>query len=284
MTQQTAPNLEQIRPAKASSTGTTFLLPACTLWRREMVRFFREKNRIASALLTPFLMWIGLGAGLSSVHFSMAAGPIGGSVSYMQYIFPGMVTMILLFTAIFSTITIIEDRREGFLQGVLTSPASRQAIVTGKILGGATLAMGQGIIFLALWPAVSNHFAIWTFFAAAGVMIIISISLTALGLCIAWMMDSTAGFHAIMMLVLMPMWFLSGAVFPLSTAPLPMKILMYADPLTYGQSALAGVMHGQMGDQLLVRGTIAWPVMIVVAITLVAMAGAVASRTRKDGK
>ena len=127
------------------------LLPALSLCQRELVRFLRQRNRIIGALATPIVFWLLIGGGMGR-SFSSSNVPGGGS--YLQYFFPGTVLMILLFTAIFSTISIIEDRREGFLQSVLVAPVSRQAIVLGKVLGGTILAFGQGLIFLLLAPLV----------------------------------------------------------------------------------------------------------------------------------
>src|SRR5947209_4707062 len=158
-----------------------------------------------------------------------AAG--GTSGGYMVYFFPGTVIMILLFTAIFSTISIIEDRREGFLQSVLVAPISRMAIVLGKLLGGTILAFGQGLVFLLLAPLIGVHFSAMSFIASCGILFIVSFALTGLGFCIAWRMSSTQGFHAIMNLFLMPMWFLSGALFPGRGA---MRWVMAVNPLTYG--------------------------------------------------
>jgi ABC-2 type transport system permease protein len=122
--------------------------------------------------------------------------------------------MILLFTAIFSTISIIEDRREGSCQGVLVAPVSRMSIVLGKVLGGTALAFGQGLLFLLLGPLAGLKLTAGGFVAALGFMLVLAFALTALGFCIAWRMTSTQGFHAVMNLFLMPLWFLSGALFP----------------------------------------------------------------------
>src|SRR5829696_6919158 len=126
------------------------LRPALSLAQRELVRFLRQRHRIIGALATPIVFWLLIGGGMG--HSFRAGGPGGGN--YLQYFFPGTVLMILLFTAIFSTISIIEDRREGFLQSVLVAPVPRMAIVLGKILGGTLLAFGQGLLFLLLAPLV----------------------------------------------------------------------------------------------------------------------------------
>src|SRR5688500_12422589 len=130
---------------------TSLLLPALSLCRRELVRFLRQRNRVIGALATPLVFWLLIGAGMGR---SFSAPVPGGGGGYMEYFFPGTILMILLFTAIFSTISIIEDRREGFLQGVLVAPVPRLAIALGKILGGTILAFGQGLLFLLLAPTV----------------------------------------------------------------------------------------------------------------------------------
>ena len=161
----------------------------------------------------------------------------------MTYFFPGTVVMILLFTAIFSTISIIEDRREGFLQSVLVAPISPMVIVLGKVLGGTVLAFGQGLIFLALSPLIGFHYTPLSLFCAMLIMIVMAFSLTSLGFCIAWQMSSTQGFHAIMNLFLMPMWFLSGALFPAEGAWVGLRWLIRLNPLSYGLAGLRQSMN-----------------------------------------
>ena len=213
------------------------------IWAREMVRFARQRSRVVGALVTPLLFWVLLGFGADRA-FDTGNGDIG----YLAYFFPGALVMILLFTAIFSTISVIEDRREGFLQGVLVSPAPRVAVVLGKVLGGATVATAQGLVFLALFPLIADAWPGWgAYLAAAALMPVIAVGLTGLGLVLAWPMDSTAGYHAMMNILLMPMWFLSGAVFPAATAPGWMRIVMMVNPLTYGHQALSGLLLGTSG-------------------------------------
>jgi ABC-2 type transport system permease protein len=224
-----------VYPAAPVAAEPGLLLPALSLCRRELVRFLRQRNRVIGALVTPIMFWLFIGAGMGS-SFS-AAGTPGGS-NYLQYFFPGTILMILLFTAIFSTISIIEDRHEGFLQSVLVAPVSRQSIVLGKVLGGTVLAFGQGVIFLLLSPLIGIHLGLEGMLLEGVMMLIVAFSLTALGVCIAWRMASTQGFHAIMMNLLLPLWFLSGALFPPHKAWIGLKWVMLANPLTYG---LAGI-------------------------------------------
>lgn len=220
------------------------LTPALALCKREFVRFVRQRSRIVGALATPLVFWLLIGGGMGS---SFKADNVPGGENYLQYFFPGSVLMILLFTAIFSTISIIEDRREGFLQSVLVAPVSRGAIVLGKLLGGTILAMIQGLIFLLLAPLAGIHLTIASFAATAVLMFAIAFALTGLGFCIAWRMSSTQGFHAIMNLFLMPMWFLSGALFPADKAWGALRWIMNANPLSYGLSGLRQTIYSSNG-------------------------------------
>jgi ABC-2 type transport system permease protein len=248
-------------------------LAALTLWKREMVRFFRQRNRVVGAFATPIVFWLLLGSGLRS-SFVMP-GETQRS-DYLLYFFPGTVVLILMFTAIFSTISVIEDRREGFLQAVLVAPIPRLAIVLGKVLGGASIAVIQGVMFLIFWPIIGAWPGLGWMLGSIGVMAVLSIGLTALGLLLAWPMDSTAGFHAIMNLLLMPMWFLSGAVFPLDSAPHWLRVVMVVNPLTYGQRAFSRTLAGET----------AWMdlgITIIMTTAAIALAAALVSRPRKDG-
>lgn len=218
-----------------------FILPSWTLLKRELVRFFRQKNRVIGALATPLMFWILLGAGLSSSFHPPSDNSVTMTAS--AYFFPGTVTLIILFTSIFSTISIIEDRREGFLQSVLVAPISQGSIVFGKILGGTTIAVLQGALFLVLSGKAGIHLTPSTFFAAVGIMILMGFALTGLGFAIAWRMDSTMGFHAIMNLFLMPMWLLSGALFPMAGVPKILQWIMKLNPLTYGVAALRQILY-----------------------------------------
>jgi ABC-2 type transport system permease protein len=218
-------------------------LATYTLWLREIVRFYRDRTRVIGALGSPLVFWFLIGSGLGrSFHGGPGQQPLPGG--YLQYFYPGTLALILLFTAIFSTISIIEDRQAGFLQGVLVAPVPRSAIVLGKILGGTTLAAGQGAVFLLLAPLahVTLHLA-----AIPGLVLAIllaSFGVTGLGFLIAWRLDSTQGFHAIMNLFLIPMWILSGALFPASGAAGWIRALMLINPLTYGVSALRVLFSG----------------------------------------
>lgn len=210
-------------------------LPIMTLWWREMVRFCRQRSRLVGAFVQPLLFWILLGGGFSASFRPPGTPEATGSV---EYFYPGIITLVLLFTAIFATISVVEDRREGFLQAVLVAPVGRLSIVFGQALGGTSLALVQGVFFLLLAPAAGISLSIPSALAAASVMFLMAFGLTSLGLVIAWRIDSTQGFHAIMNLILFPIWLLSGAFFPASGVPGWLRWAMALDPLTYGVAAL----------------------------------------------
>lgn len=214
-------------------------LASYSLWRREQVRFFRQGSRVFGAFAQPLIFWGLFGAGLKA-SFRPPGG--GGSETYLEYFFPGTIVLILLFTAIFSTISLIEDRREGFLQGVLVAPVPRSALVLGKVLGGTTLALLQGTLLLALSPIAGLRLTPGALLGAIAVQLLIAFALTSVSFCIAWQMESTQGFHAIMTVFLMPLWLLSGAFFPAAGAPGWLRALMGVNPLTYGVAALRGVL------------------------------------------
>ena len=219
----------------------TLLPAALALAGREWTRFLRQRNRVAGALLTPVVFWLLLGVGMGDAF----AAP-GSGEPFLGYFFPGTLVMVVLFTAIFATITLIEDRREGFMQGVLVAPVPRAAVILGKCLGGGSLAWGQAVLLLALAPLSGLPFSATGYLVAAGFLALLSFGLVALGLCIAWPLTSTQGYHVFMNLLLMPLWFLSGAVFPLGAAKVAaIRWATYANPLTYG---LAGVRQGLRWD------------------------------------
>ena len=166
-----------------SDSTQSWVLPAATLWWREMVRFFRQRDRVLGAFATPVVFWLLLGLGLGK-SFQSTDSPTGHG--YLEYFYAGSLAMILLFTAIFSTVSVIEDRREGFLQGVLVAPVGRFGLVLGKIAGGATLALVQGWVFLALAPFAGIHLSVAMVVELTGGMFLLSFALTGLGFVIAW--------------------------------------------------------------------------------------------------
>ena len=243
------------------------LLATFALWRRDVVRFYRQRSRVIGALGTPVVFWVLLGSGLgSSFRAGSADGPVGG---YLEYFYPGTLALILLFTAIFSTISVVEDRHEGFLQGVLVAPVPRAAIALGKILGGTTLALMQAGVFLLLAPLANISIGWASLPLMAVVLGTLAFALTGLGFMLAWMIDSTQGFHAIMNLFLFPMWLLSGAVFPPTGAAEWIRLVMLINPMTYGVSAIRGVLAG--GDMVGVAAAVGNSLMFIVVFGVITL-------------
>jgi ABC-2 type transport system permease protein len=233
---------EESRLAERRPARTPFLLPALSLWWREIVRFYRQPSRWIGVLLSPLVFWLVIGSGLGSSF--RAGGETAVGRGYLEYFFPGTLILILLFTSIFCMMSVIEDRREGFLSSVLVSPVPRSSLVMGKILGGATLALAQAFLFLLLAPAVGISLGLVKVLMLLSIMFLIAFGLTALGFSIAWRLDSTHGFHALVNLLLIPMWLLSGALFPVTGASTWVAWLMRLNPLTYGVTALRDVLYG----------------------------------------
>ena len=241
-------------------------LATYTLWRRDIVRFYRQRSRVIGALGTPLVFWVLLGSGLgSSFRVGTMGAPTGG---YLEYFFPGTLALILLFTAIFSTISVIEDRHEGFLQGVMVAPTPRIAIALGKIFGGTTMALLQALLFLMLAPLASTEITLSTLPTLGLVLAVLAFGLTGLGFALAWMIDSTQGFHAVMNLVLFPMWLLSGAVFPADGAAGWIRGVMLVNPMTYGVSALRTLLSRPDTG---VVGSVAEPLSVIALFALLTL-------------
>jgi ABC-2 type transport system permease protein len=235
---QTATLSRTVAPASAGVS-----LPAFTLWWREIVRFYRQKSRVIGVLASPLVFWVVIGSGFGT---SFRAGGGQGQQNYLDYFYPGALIMIVLFTSIFAMMSLIEDRKEGFLLSVMVAPVPRSAIVLGKVLGGTTLAAIQGMIFLLFAPFAGVHLNLPQVLLTAVVVFLVSFALTALGFAIAWPMDSTQAFHGIINLFLIPLWLLSGTMFPISRASGWLRVVMYMNPLTYGVEALRVLLYPAM--------------------------------------
>jgi ABC-2 type transport system permease protein len=233
-------------PIPIPRTKDEILLPAFTLWLREVIRFYRQRARVVGVIASPILFWVAIGSGFGTSFRSGA----NGNQNYLEYFYPGALIMIVLFTSIFTMMSVIEDRKEGFLLSVLVAPVSRSAIVLGKVLGGTTLATIQGLIFLVFAPLVGVHIGLGSFALIVVTVFLVSFALTALGFAIAWPMDSTQAFHAIINLFLIPLWLLSGALFPISGASVWLRVLMRINPLTYGVEALRQLLYPASGGSL----------------------------------
>ena len=225
----------QTIPATIAPTSVGTVIPAVSLWWREIVRFYRQRSRVVGVIASPVLFWVVIGSGFGT---SFRSGQGAGNEHYLDFFFPGALIMIVLFTSIFTMMSVIEDRNQGFLLSVLVAPVHRSVIVLGKVLGGTTLSTIQGLVFLCLAPALGIHFGLAQLGLIVLTVFLVSFALTALGFVIAWPMDSSQGFHAVINLFLIPLWLLSGALFPLTGASGWIRLLMRINPLTYGTEAL----------------------------------------------
>lgn len=244
---------------------SAFWLPVYTLWRRELLRFWRERGRVFGYIGSPLIFWLAIGAGFGNLAF----------------FFPGALTLTVMFSAVFSTMSLIEDRREGFLLSMLVSPAPRLSMVLGKVLGSTTLAGAQGLIFLAFYPLTALRPNAASLAAAAAVLFLIAFTFTALGFLIAWRMESMQGFHAMMNLVLFPLWLVSGAMFPITGAHGWMQWVMRLNPLTYSLAALRRVIDANAGPELPAFWT---SIAVTAACAALLLAASAVSAAGKSGK
>ncbi len=210
------------------------------LWLRELKREWREKSRIIASLTTPILWLFIFGTG-------MRVGKIEGIADYQVFIFPGVIGMTLLFSSIRSGISVIWDKEFGFMKEILVAPVSRTTIILGKAMGGATNAFLQGIIVLVLSPLIGLWLDPVRAVLALPTMFVMALGLECIGLLIGIFLDSLEGFQMIMSFINMPMFFLSGAIFPLNMAPKALAVVSYIDPLTYGVDALRIILLGNYG-------------------------------------
>jgi ABC-2 type transport system permease protein len=210
-----------------------------TIWLRETKRYIRYKSRIVTSVVTPLLWLIIFGTGLgAAVRFGGIAG------GYQQFIFPGIIGQTILFTAVFSGVSVIIDRQYGFLKEILVAPISRPSVVMGKAIGISTASMIQGIILLLLSFIVGIQMTIPIFIFSTVIIIVMSLGLACLGLMIASFTDSMEGFNLILSFIVLPMFLLSGALFPISGLPEWLQFAVYLNPLTYGVDALrAAILH-----------------------------------------
>jgi len=260
---------------ETSRTPPSYLLALWTIWLREVRGFYRQRARVIAGLATPLIFWFVLGSGFGS---SVSAS---GTENYLEFFFPGAVALTVLFTSIFSNISVIEDRREGFLLSVLVAPIPRAVMVLGKVLGATSVGAIQGALLLPLVPVLGISFGLSEAVQAACLVMAMAFGLTSLGFYFAWKLNSMQGFHSVMNILLMPMWLLSGALFPLDGASTWIRVLMTVNPLTYGVAGLRGILFGDAvapGPSLL----LCWGVTL--AFAAVAFAATVAESSRPSAK
>jgi ABC-2 type transport system permease protein len=199
---------------------------------REFIKFVRERGRLVSTLARPLLWLFLVGGGMSR----MVSPDMG--MPYMQFIFPGIIGMTILFSSIFSSISIIWDKEFGFMKEMLVAPVSRCSIVIGKALSGTVVSTLQALIILLLFPVIGLKLSIIQIFLILGISIILSFCLSSLGILIATFYESFESFSVIMNFIVMPMFFLSGAMYPVKLLPHVLGFFTKINPLTYGIDAL----------------------------------------------
>lgn len=250
-------------------------LPAVVwLIRRELIRFARQPSRIVGAVGTPILIWVFLSSGFSTPpgqQIAPGGGGGAGGIPYAAFLLPGMASMIVLFSAIFAAISLIEDRHEGLLQSVLVSPAPTWATVVSKVTAATILATGQAVLILLAAPLVGLHPGLGGFMAALGALACISLSIGGLSLALAWYVDSVQGFHSVMNLILMPMWLLSGAFFSVGGSAVWLAWIMRLNPLTWPTEALRAALLGDAAATRDAPAAIVWLVTLAFAAAGVAL-------------
>jgi ABC-2 type transport system permease protein len=245
MTHAANTTAETATPPRASATGAetgaSLGAVAIALAGREFTRFIRQPHRVMGSIGQPLIFWVLLGAGLTP---SFSAPGMEG-MTYLEYFYPGVLMMMILFASVFASITIIEDRDQGFLQGVLVAPVPRLGIVMGKVGGASLVALFQTAILLAAAPFIGLTMGPAGAVLLAVTLVLISLGFTGLGFLFAWGMKSTAGFHAIMMVIMMPMWVLSGAFFPIEGVPTWLHWIMMINPVTHAMTILRAPFYAE---------------------------------------
>lgn len=219
-----------------------------TIWLRDLIRFSRNRGRIIASMATPLLFLFVFGAGLGPAMSPMA----GGNLSFEQFMFPGIIAMTVLFTAVFAAVSIVWDREFGFLKEVMVAPVSRRAVALGKVAGGSTLAMLQGLLILVLAPLLGISVTFEQAVYLLLLMLLLAAVMSALGILVAARQRSTEGFHVIMNFIMLPMLFLSGAFFPLTGVPVWMEALANVNPVSYGVDPMRQVaLRGSVPEMFL---------------------------------
>ena len=234
--------------ARPVNTRGATLRALYIIWYRDVLRYYRDRWRLLASLAQPILFLLVFGTGLSSsLRGATAGSAFGGVLKYQEFIYPGIIGMAVLFTSIFGAMSIVWDREFGFLKEVLVAPINRSAVAVGKTLGGATQAMLQGLIILVLAPLVGVTLTWQGVLELIPLIFIYSFALSALGVAVAARMRSMQGFQVVMNFLMMPIFFLAGALFPLQGLPVWMTVLTRLDPASYGIDPLRRTVLGAAG-------------------------------------
>ena len=211
------------------------------MWLREMKRFFRAKSRVISTIAFPLFFLAFLGSGFSQARFP----GLPENLQYIDYLAPGIIGMAMIFTSTLSGVSLLMDREFGFLKEIMVTPASRVSIILGRTLGGITTSLFQGIAILVISMFLGVKYqSFFGIFMAVVFMILISCTFIGMGLSIASVMKDVQGFQLIVQFVIFPLFFLSGALYPIENLPSFIRFLTYLDPLTYGVDGLRGSLIG----------------------------------------
>ncbi len=222
------------------------------VWRRELIRFSRDRLRILVSLIQPFLFLFVLGTGLSTLVSSSTHG-----VNFRTFIYPGILCMAVMFTAMFSAASIVWDREFGFLREMMVAPVRRSSIVLGKCVGGATVATFQGVIVMAIGPLVGVHYTLGLALEVFALLVLLAFSITAFGMMAAARVTQMQSFMALMQMAIMPMFFLSGALFPVNKLPPWLAVLNRLDPLTYAVDPMRRAVFAHLSISPVVRQALA---------------------------
>lgn len=251
-------------------TGVRAML---ALSRRELIRQVRQPSRVIASIATPLLIWLFIVGG-----FAGAVGEVGGGRSDLTaYTIPGMASLTVMFASIFASISLIQDRHDGVLRAALVSPAPGWSIALSKVGAGSLLALVQGLVVLLTLPMLGVTLSVGGVLIAVLALGCISAALIGLGLALAWIVDSTQGFHGVMNALLMPMWLLSGAVFPVEDAAGWMRAITMLNPLSWAHAA----MRGSLGMSALHNPLLAWSITIGFAVFGVLLGTRTISRSRQ---
>lgn len=231
------------------------------VWSRDLIRLKRMPGRVITGVVQPLLFLFVLGAGLESAIGAQGAA----GVDYQQYLFPGILAMSVLTSALFSAMAIVWDREFGFLREMLVAPVTRTSLVLGKALGGGSVAVVQGVVLVLAAPLVGVEFSVGSFFAMLGCLLLLAYSMTAFGIVIATRMQRMESFQVVMAFVLQPMLFLSGAIFPINELPEWLAVLTRLNPATYGVYAIRAVVLPET-DPLTINGWV-MPVWVACVVT-----------------
>jgi daunorubicin resistance ABC transporter membrane protein len=237
------------------------------LWQRDLKRFWRQPSRIVGALGQPLIFWAVIGSGMSAT-FHLVNTPL----DYKEYFYPGVVLMVALFASIFASVSVIEDRHQGFLQAVLAGPGARWSLALGKCFGSASVALAQIAVFLFLAPLAGFAWGQIDWLLLVTTLVLATVSLSALGFAVAWWLDNVQAYHAIQMTLLVPLWVVSGAMFPPSVDAPVFMTMMRLNPVAYAVTATRHAMYGGHAPAATVMDISAWAsVGVLFAFTGVAL-------------